>query len=283
MKKLLVLTDFTANASHAEAAALHLAAKLGNGILLYHTLPYIPLIPSDIGGPYVAETASILFEDSKERLIQEADRLRETAVITPGCAADIEEKNGEGSLGDAIADLTADPEIEMIIMGGRSGGAMDHLLTGSDTAAVIRKSYKPVWVIPLVADWDIPKKIVFATDFGAADRQAVDFLLELVKRLGAQLEIVHVIRHGEVVTEIGQELAFREFLIHRGLACTQVFGEDVHNGLRRYCSKNGADMLAMAHGHHSFISRLFRHSESIAAVTDQILALLVFPPGFKNY
>ncbi|MCQ6961619.1 universal stress protein, partial [Mucilaginibacter aquariorum] len=263
MKKLLVLTDFTANAFHAAGAALHLARKMDTGILLYHTLPYIPLIPSDSGGPYVTETATMLFEDSKERLIREADKLREVAAMR-GYAAEITERSGDGSLGDLITELTEDPDVELVVMGGRSGGALDHLLSGSDTAAVIRKAKKPVLVIPLAASGDIPKKMLFASDFGDFDIPAVSYLHQLAARLGTQLDIVHMVPHGEVVTEIGAEVAFRKYLDQHHLNFNQVFAEDVHQGLQHYCKQNGVDMLAMTHGEHSFIARLFGHSETRA-------------------
>jgi nucleotide-binding universal stress UspA family protein len=280
MKKLLVLTDFSSNAFHVEVAALSLSGKLSAGIILYHTIPYIPLIPSDGGGPYVTKTASMLFDDSKERLIQEADKLREVAVMR-GCHVDIDEENGEGGLGEVITDLTGDPNIEMVIMGGRSGGALDHLLSGSDTAAVIRKAQKPVLIIPVKTEWNVPGKVVFATNFETADIPAVSFLQHLSVRLGFSLDIVHVIPKGKVPIEVGPEVAFRQYLVHHGLNYNQVRGEDVHRGLQHYCKKNGADLLAMTHGQHSFISRLFGHSESRAMISGQQLAVLVFPPCFK--
>lgn len=280
MKKLLVLTDFTANASHAEATALHLAIKLGDSILLYHTLPYIPLIPGDSAGPYVTE--GMLFEDSKERLMQEADKLREIAVMNPGCEVNVEEKNGEGKLADVIAELTADPAIEMVIMGGRSGGALEHLLSGSDTAAVIRKARKPVLIIPMTADAGIPQKVVFATDFGVADITAVNFLVRLAGSLGFELKIVHVLPRGEVVTEIGAEVAFRKYLAGCRLDYTQVFDKNVRHGLQQYCRENGAGILAMTHLHHDLMSRIFGHSETTEAIAHQELAVLIFPPAFEE-
>lgn len=281
MKKLLVLTDFSANAAHAEVAALDMARKLGDGILLYHTLPYVPLIPGNGGGPYVTETAGMLFEDSKERLIQEVDKLRETAVMTRGFHVDIGERNGEGILGDVIGELIAAPDIEMVIMGGRSGGALEHLLGGSDTTAVIRKARKPVLIIPPDAAINLSGKIVFATDFGIADIAAISCLQELLPRMSFGLDIVHIIQPGEVVTHIGAEVAFRKYLDHHGLNYNHVQADDIHKGLQNYCIKNGASILAMTHGQHSFISRFFGHSESQAMISGQQLAILVFPPGLK--
>ena len=281
MKKILVLTDFTANASHAELAALSLSAKLKAGILLYHTLSYIPLIPSDSRGPFLTETASILFEDSIDRLCQEANTLKMLAKKMPGYKLEIDCSNSEGSLKDTIRKLTDQSDIEMVVMGGRSGKVLDHIFSGSDTTAVISEAKKPVLIIPMKTDWNIPRKVVFATNFGTSDIPAVSFLIRLSLLIGFQLDIVHVLNKGEVVADMGPEAAFRKYLVRHQLTCNQVFGPDGHQGLQRYCEEKKADLLAMTHGYHPFISRLFGHSDSLAVASNQHLAMLVFPLDFK--
>lgn len=282
MKKLLVLTDFSANAFHAEAIALHLSARLDTGMLLYHTLPFIPLIANDLE-PYVTEAPTLLFEDSKEHLTQEAEKLKMLAAAAGGLQAQIEYKTGEGTLADVISELSADADIELVVMGGRSGGAMEHFLTGSETSAVIQKARKPVLIIPTTAEWDIPKKIVFATDFKQEDKPAISFLVKLSERLGFKLDVVHVLRNGGIDSDIGREIAFRDYLVREQLTCNQVFGENVIQELKQYCREQNADVLAMYHGRHPFISKLFRHSESHAAISDQQLALLIFPPDYQQH
>lgn len=280
MKNVLVLTDFSANAAHAEAAALRLSAKLKANMILYHTLPYIPLILSNSEGPLVTESTNILFENTQEHINKEAEELRLLGNEIPGFQVSIDCQYSDGSLADNVCELTGRDDIFMVVMGGRSGSALNHLLNGSDTAAVIRKAYKPVWLIPVAANWNVPKKAVFATDFGTTDIVAVDFLLELAGTLAFTLEVVHVLRPGEVVTEIGPEVAFRNFLAHRGLTCTQVFGQAVQDGLQQYCEENKVDVLALSHHHHAVVSRLFGHSESRSVIAKQQLAVLIFPPNY---
>jgi nucleotide-binding universal stress UspA family protein len=281
MKKLLVLTDFSANSAHAETIALHLSAKLNADIILYHTLPYIPMALSNSEEPLVIESTDMLYESSQEQLKKEAGDLETLRTETAGRHIRIECKSGDGNLADNVLQLTSGEDIDMVIMGSRSGGAISHLLTGSDTSEVINKATKPVWVIPVTVEWNIPKKVLFATDFGATDLPAVDFLLDLAKAFNFQLEIIHVLRPDEVITEIGPEMAFRKFLAHRKLNCQQVFGERLQPTLQHYCAENDIDLLAMTHQHHSFVSKLFGRSASKAAIAQQQLAVLVFPPNFK--
>jgi len=275
MKELLVLTDFTANAAHAATAAARLAEKLGDAIILYHTLAAIPIVPADNGGPYLAETASSLFEDSQEKLARETDRLK----LLNERPINISEMSGEGSLSVQITPLTSSSNIEMVVMGGRTGGAFEHLLSGSDTTTVIRKSRKPVLIVPIKADWRLPKTIVFATDYSAADIAAVNFLHGLAARSGAGLQIVHVLLPDQVVTDITSILNFRNFLDSFQLMDQQVTAQTVEEGLYNYCEQHEADVLAMSHGHHSLIGRLFGASKSRSVIAAGKLAALIFPPS----
>ncbi|MBB5396836.1 universal stress protein [Mucilaginibacter sp. AK015] len=279
MKKLLVLTDFSANAAHAESAALRLSSKMSADLVLYHTFSYVPMALSNIEGPLV--TPDMYYADSMENLQKGANRLNELCATIAGCKTHIECKTGDGGLAENVRELTAGNEMSMVIMGGRTGGTIDHLLTGSDTAAVIRKSRKPVCIIPSAAQLGIPKKVVFATNFEMSDLPAVDFLLDLGKDLDFELQIVHILRPGEAATAIGAEMAFRKFLLHRGLTCKQVFREAVQPALQHYCADEKVDLLALSHQHHSLVARLFGHSESKAVIAQQQLPVIIFPPDYK--
>lgn len=281
MKKLLVLTDFSSNAAHAEAVATRLAGKLGANILLYHSTHYTPFIPSDVGGPYVTKTASMLLEDSRERLNKEVAALKHLASETAEIQPDFEYRNTEGSLRDLIVDTNGDAEIEMIVMGGSTGSALDHLLTGSNTSIVINEAIKPVLTIPMNADEEVPRKIVFATNFGTADILAVNYLRNLSSQLDVKLDIVHVNQKADTSKDAGPELAFRNYLSYHGLSYNQVSNAGVHHGLLNYCEVQGADLLAMTHHHRNLMSRWFGHSESREIISDQRIAVLVFPPRFK--
>jgi nucleotide-binding universal stress UspA family protein len=285
MRKLLVLTDFTANAAHAAKAAVQFSSKLHADLLLYHSVQSLPIVPDYSGGPYVTEAANILFNDCKEQLNKEAEPLRSLPIKTDGYHPKISCINGEGTLGDNIKELSGQQGIQMVIMGGRSGGLLDHLLTGSETAKVIREAKKPVLIIPAKANLDIIEKIVFATDFSAADISAVRYLLEIAHLLGVHLEIVHVAPAGEVVTDVLPEIAFREYLNqldNNRVSYQQLNGDHISQLLQEHCHVTGADVLAMTRGHHDFISRVFGHSETRQAIAQDKLAVLIFPPDFEE-
>ena len=285
MKKLLALTDFTPNAAHAAAAAVHLSRKLGADLILYHAVQYITPVPDYTFGSAILETEDSLLKDSTERLKGEARSLESQVAQLTGYQPRIDIICGEGNLAQDIKVLSHRQDIGLIVMGGMAGGTLDHLLTGSETVAVTGAARKPVLVIPEEASLTSLKKIVFATDFGTADISAVRYLLEMAELLNIPLEVLHVVRPGEVVTEIGPEVAFRGYLnsldAHR-VSYKMLTAADVSKRLQDYCHETDAAMLAMTHVHHHFISRAFGRSQTKEAMAAKHLAVLIFPPEFEE-
>jgi len=279
MKKILLLTDFSANADNAAAWALGFAEKLGGGLVLFHSLKLEPISPYYGGGAFVSETGQLMSEESTEKLseLSEAmrDRAKDKSIV-------IEQLSGEGSLGDFIGAMTKGEKFELIVMGARSGGVLEHLLTGSDTQQVIDNAVCPVLIIPAASQNVRLNKAVLATDFNKGDLKAVDYLNEWAAFFDLQLEIAHVLLPGEKV-DTAAELAFRKGVNRREnqeMTYHEVSGEELSHRLNRLCSMTKADILAMVHYEQGFFDRLFGHSESKDALDKQRVPLLIFPPAF---
>lgn len=286
MEKLLVLTDFTTNAAHAAAAAVQLCGKLNMDLLLYHSVQYIPIVPDYGYGSTVTETPVPLFKDSKEQLAAEAERLNLLASTTSGYKPEVRYFSGEGSIGENIRELSGQSDIRFLIMGGRSSSALDHLLNGSETTTVIRVAKKPVLIIPETARLDLVKKVCFTTNFASADIPAIHFLLGLAQVPEFQLEIVHVLLPQDMSTKIQPELTFRDYLEkldNPAISFRQLSGDHIGSRLEAHCRETGVDLLAMTHGRHSRLSRVFGHSESEAAIARHDLAVMIFPPDFIEH
>lgn len=285
MKQLLLLTDFTANSAHAATTALWLCKKLNTDLLLYHSVQYVPFVNDYTYGSYVTETADSLFEESKEKLTKEVEALQPLTLQIPGFQPKINYESGEGYLGNNVNKLSGQEQISLIVMGGRTGGPLDHLLTGSETSAVIRNIKKPLLVIPEKADLKKLVKIVFATDFSATDTEAIDYLLELAYLLKLQIEVVHILKPGSSTLGIEREVEFRKYLNsldQQIISYKAIFSEHIVQRLQDYCKETNAHLLAMTHARYDFISRLFNHSETKEVIANQQVAVMIFPQTFKK-
>jgi len=282
MKKLLLLTDFTENSAHAAVSACNLCIKLNTDMLLYHSVQYMPIVPDFANGSAVTETNSIIFNDCQEKLQQELSHLEEfIAEAGSTTHPKLSFLNGEGNLGDNVRTITGREDIHMVVMGGRAGGSIDHLLTGSETTGVINHALKPVLIVPFSAELNSLKKIVMATDFNAADIEALDFLSDLAEDLNAQVEVVHVVKPGSVITDLEPELLFRRHLNTLNperVTYRQLTGTDIGKLLSQHCHNTHAGLLAVTHQRHGWLSRLLGRSESETLLGMGELAVLVFPP-----
>jgi nucleotide-binding universal stress UspA family protein len=98
-----------------------------------------------------------------------------------------------------ILDFVAAEGIDLLVMGthGRRGAA--HLLLGSITAEVLRRSPVPVLVVPPGAAAEpTAQRILAATDFSAPARAAIDVARGLAASQGATLELFHALPSLEV-------------------------------------------------------------------------------------
>ena len=167
MKTILVLTDFTKNAAHAASSALMLAEKLGTRLLLFNTFYNMPILPSNGGssGPWVVEDLVLRETDCDKKLKQLSADLQKQVRPHSANKPQIAVQYGEGELSRNIETILQEIDVELIVMGARSGSAINHIFTGSDTRAVIDRATRPVLIIPENQGLQNLRKITFATNF----------------------------------------------------------------------------------------------------------------------
>lgn len=287
MKRILVLTDFSANAAHAATNAVYLAEKMKAGLLLYYTYHLAPVTPYYTGGPYVPEAVSVFEEESNKELNELSQKLKQQMEgLNDEDRPSVHIQTGEGDLGENVKDLLKQKDIELIVMGSRTGSFFDHLLSGSDTQTVIDHANRPVIIIPPDSEIKQLKKVVFATNYQKNDIQALNYLVVLAQIIGFKIEVVHIgLKERKNFGYIMDEIEFKRQisgLKQFGLTYHDIHGKDVVSHLNSFCSESGADMLAMVHYHHNIFRKLFGASETKNEICHQKQALLVFPPDFTN-
>lgn len=283
MKNVLILTDFSANATHASQTGVMLAKRLHANILLFNASM---AKPAYAGGPTFVEEVFYVEEDNCGRLkglaCQISDSLQEDET---NWKPSVHHEVRLNRLSSGIKSITKEKTIEMIVMGAREGSAIDHFLAGSDTFSVIDHANRPVLVIPDDVDMSDLKKVVFATDFTEQDIEAVRYLVKWGGIFNFHLEIVHVDLLAD--DDLTKGLRKKEFMKHiqrfryPDITVQQIHGKDVVNRLSRLCDELGADLLAFPHYHDSFFSKIFRQSITRKALEKQKIPTLVFPSEFE--
>lgn len=193
-RTILVPVDFSEASLAAVRRARALARSSGASLRLLHASP-----------PPAAELDPRLAE-------QLTDELRRGAKLRlANLAADIDDGRvplstafEEADPSRAIRDAAEADDVSLIVMGSHGRRGVDRLLLGSVAARTVQRAPKPVLVVRAedsAEDEAGPpmRSILLATDFSekaaAVEREVAEWAL----RLGAEVEVLHVIRETSVL------------------------------------------------------------------------------------
>jgi nucleotide-binding universal stress UspA family protein len=163
IKRILYATDLSQNSTYAFYYAVDLAKKHGAKIIILHTVE--PISPSVM--PYIEREKidKIQKENIEETIDEIKKRLqnfckRAEAQIGPPCA-DLVSKIlvPLGHPPEKILNAAEEEGCDVIILGTHGKGFLAHTFLGSVSSAVLHRTRKPVFIIPLppektTIDWD---------------------------------------------------------------------------------------------------------------------------------
>lgn len=283
MKKILVLTDLADDANRATDAAIMLSAKLHANLILFNSFINQPSLAEYGGNPWYTE--EILWEnEARERLAVLKDDAVSLISTLPAEVhhASITCRQGIGPLGMQVKDLLDKEKIEMVVMGARTGSAMDHILMGSDTVSVINHTSRPVVIVPESHPLKQLKKITVAVDYDDTDLDAVHYLTRIGRLFDLAIDIVHVKVWGEEVKEETKQFAFERHAAkfnYPKMSYHYVSGKELINRLQSLCKTTNSDLLVLIHDKHNLIDKILNKSHAKALVEKQEIPVMIIPAG----
>jgi nucleotide-binding universal stress UspA family protein len=188
IKRLLCPVDFSSASQHAIAHAVAIARWYHASITGLHV--YSPMFMPVPGLPAPEDRVP---DVELKRVESETVALFE-AAHTEGIPLDVRVEVGRPAA--HILDRAAALGVDMIIMGTHGASGFEHLVLGSVTEQVLRRSVCPVLTVPprAQATSTLPfSRLVCAVDFSLCSLQAVDLAASLAEESGAALTLVHVI------------------------------------------------------------------------------------------
>lgn len=199
IKNILHPTDFSDNAKHALSFALKLAKEYDASLHIMHS----------IEEPY---DFTPVVENIKQNVTRKVEKLFEE--ITDQIKSQKEYENlkvkthlFEGRSVYSVINAIPEYHIDMVVMGTQGRSALERMFFGSTTTEVVQQSEVPVLVIPMNSEFTGFKKILFTSDYGPYDLNALKFVSQLASQYQALLKIIHVTK----------KLDRKEDLLFRGL------------------------------------------------------------------
>ena len=163
IKKILYTTDLSDNSAYVFRYAINSAKKHDAKIIILHVLEKMPGTAEALALSYIS--AEQFKKNKEESKIYTSSRIKKRLEIfcqkeikdDPECTGRIESiEVYEGFPADMILRTADERQCDAIIMGTHARGAIATTFLGSTTKRVLRRTRKPVFIIPLPeGDMDI--------------------------------------------------------------------------------------------------------------------------------
>lgn len=282
IKNILVLTDFSQNATSAQEYALQLAIKIHANLILYNAYRVPPAMPisGNIVWPHDApislELQSISNLESRVSELKDQLNLIKSDIYKPT----IRHLGDAGTLANNLNDVVSKNNIWLVIMGTKGEGFANTLIFGSNVFKVLNNIKHPVLIIPQNADFTNLRKIAYATDLRSTDLNIIKWLKELSEILKIELFIMHVSPDTISTEEAASKNITEQILYktpHHQTHIKYLQGKNIKDSLHEILDEFNVDIIALMHRQSGFFDSLFRASTSYKMVKHTKIPVLIFP------
>lgn len=265
MIKILVPTDFSANAENAVNFAIAIANNKGGYIQLYHTYH----VPSTTGSFLSVER--FITKDAKEAMSKLVKKVE--SKIEPGVIVDYSIVND--TVVTAICNKAKKDNYDLIVMGTQGESGLKGKIFGSNTAAILNKTQVPLLAIPANADSQKMENIVLAVDDNVISSKEVVGILNYIKNSGdSKLSVFHLEKEAE--KEKGIHSSVKQFVDYDTLETTKFEnGQNVNEAIDEYTERSKTNLLCMIKRERSLWSVLLNPSATRSEVGHSSIPLLV--------
>lgn len=272
MRKVLLPTDFSDNASHAIDYAINLFSSKDVKYILVNAF-----VEPNTSADMLVSINDILQKQAKEDLNKAYQHLINKY---PDIKLSLEQRLEYGSLANTLKTTVEHENIDYVVMGTRGASGLKKTFLGSNTSAVIRRVKCPIIIVPEKADHTALNNIALATDYeGLENDRMFHPLIELAKTNNSKVLAVNITREPVLAGRHEQET--------KGMNLGKQFegieqhfytvdNQNVIDGVRRFVKEHEVDMLVMISKEHPLFDRLFNISltKEMSMVGDVPLLIL---------
>ncbi|MDX1630184.1 MAG: universal stress protein [Fulvivirga sp.] len=188
MKKILVPTDFSDEATNASTLAIELAEKSKGEIHFLHlmSIPVDWLQIDDQKAIYPEITTQV--EHAKNQLDYWKEQARQLNLTAKSYIHYNESQTG-------ILKYANEENVDLIVMGSKGASGFKEILIGSNTERIVRHAHCPVLVVKEKISFAQIKKIMFPTNLEASQNKIAQVAYQWMNICDAKLTIVRLNTH----------------------------------------------------------------------------------------
>ncbi|MBS1524922.1 MAG: universal stress protein, partial [Bacteroidetes bacterium] len=261
MKKILIATDFSANARHAAEYGYALATRLKQDVVLCNAFVVPAEIPDSGMLVWPKYEYDELLKSSEQELKVLGNYLEnksEKTDFTPGTTCISE----DGVLSLVVNRAVKKYDADLVVIGTHGNTGLSSLVLGNHSRKMIDETQCPLLLVPASAKIGAIKKVALATDLHEPERdlQAIFNLVPVFRKLSIELLIAHI-NTGEDPTykfkghidKLLLELSNK--VDYPNIFYRVIDADKPEQGLDWLCSHGQVDILAMIHRKHGIIDQ----------------------------
>lgn len=257
-KRIIIPTDFSKNALNAIRYTIDLYAKLNCDFYFLNVFSLEQYTTNSLNIP---EEGSAVFEqaklDSEKNFVKLIDTL---ALHIDNPKHNYYTVSTSNFLSEAIKNLIAEKDIDLVAMGTKGASGTKGVLFGSNTVMAMEKIREcPVLAIPEHVSFMSPKEIVFPTDFkDVFKRSEFRYLIELAKMHNAEIAILHLDKKKELTeTQLNNKQLLAAIFSDTPHHFHTITEKSLGKGIESFIESRDSDMVAFINRKHFFFGSVF--------------------------
>jgi nucleotide-binding universal stress UspA family protein len=270
MKKILLATDFSDDASTAFEFSILLTQKCDGELIIIHT--YTP--------PYVDAATPISMIDTMQKEMIESyqeklDKMVNTAIEI-GISATSELVISNVATG--VENTVDEKDIDYLVIGKTGDTGFLAKLVGNNATDIIDSVRIPTFVIPKEEEAFITvKQMLYATQLEFDEISQLSTAFSLAKLFDAELNLVHVDALNEMDIRDNETFLkdIRSTFVDEALKIEVIKADNVVKGIKSAISLFQTNMLVVSSHNRSFLSQLFNPSTSQSLVDSVNIPVLI--------
>jgi len=260
MRKLLIPTDFSANAMNALKFALELFKYDKSEFFIMHA--YQDEVHADhtlLKREHLPEITAAIRVKSERKLNQILEDIHEISPNPKHTFTIISANNTLIDEADNIVDLE---NIDCIVMGTRGQTNNRKFTFGSNTLQVLKYVQSPVLAIPENYTYTPPKHILFPTNYMIPyKRRELKLVCEMASKYKATIDMLYVSESGKLsIRQEDNQHFLRDELCKNTLRFKTENNNSISNAVYTYIKENAIDMLVMVNTRRSFLEDILVQS-----------------------
>ncbi|MGN6180787.1 MAG: universal stress protein [Mucilaginibacter sp.] len=289
MASILILTDFSEASFRAADWAALLVQKGHVDLTVYHSYTGAAnTADSTQPDQYFEPRMAIRLNKKHRNILAEYAQYVECKIseyAPDSFKPRITIRFGEGSLKQNIRALTAQNDIELVIMGAANKILLGHTFMSSSVLAVIERTTKPVLVVPVESPPKHLQNAIFAVKLNKAEINVFHRLAHLANLFSFNIELLHVITDNGYIDDSASKALIRNLCSNQPsgkVTFSSIKCRSIVSGIYEQCQAKAPDLLVITHRQYSLMRRLFHKSIARQALRELPFPILIFPSNIRT-